>query len=148
MILNVSQRGLLASSSTPPPRGHYVEIRKGGVVIIGRVAWSGNQVFGVRTQDEIDVPGLAGIRPAGMPDFATKAGEKDRAATLRRPYKAAPLSAYEQSRIVSSRMNYVASLIVSCAFAAAAGVLAYEMLSEPIETIRGALSPRDNRSVR
>jgi hypothetical protein len=144
MILNVSQRGVLASSSTPPPRGHYVEIRKGGVVIIGRVAWSGNQVFGVRTQDDIDFSSLTGIRSAGRPDNAAKVSGKDDAATLRRTDKAGSLSAYDQSRIVSSRMTYVSSFIVSCAVAAAAGALAYELLSKPIETIREALSPRES----
>lgn len=143
MILNVSQRGMLASSSTPPPRGHYVEIRKGGVVIVGRVAWSGNQVFGVRTQDDIDFLSLTGIRSEGMPDNAAKVSRKGSAATSRRTDKAGSLSAYDKSRIVSSRITYVASFIVSCAVAAAAGALAYELLSKPIETIREALSPQE-----
>lgn len=142
MILNVSQRGVLVSSNTPPPRGHYVEIRKGGVVIVGRVAWSGKQAFGVRTQDDIDLPSLTGIRSAGMPDNAAEVSGKYSAATLRRTDKAGSLSAYDHSRILSFRMTYVASVIVSCAVAAAAGALAYEMLSKPIEAIREALSPQ------
>lgn len=144
MILNVSQRGMLASSSTPPPRGHYVEIRKGGFVIVGRVAWSGNQVFGVRTQDDIDFSSLTSIRSAGMRDNASKVSGKDSAATLRRTDKAGSLSAYDESRVLSSRMTYVASFIVSCAVAAAAGALVYELLSKPIETIREALSPQES----
>ena len=144
MILNVSQRGVLASSSTPPPRGHYLEIRKGGVVIVGRVAWSGKQAFGVRTQDDIDFPRLTGIRSAGIPDNAAKVSAKDRAALLRRTDKAGSLSAYDQSRILASRTTYVASVIVSCAIAAAAGALAYEMLSKPIAAIHEALSSQES----
>ncbi|MFM2021704.1 MAG: hypothetical protein RJB02_1412, partial [Pseudomonadota bacterium] len=37
--------------------------------------------------------------------------------------------------------TFVASGVVSCAIAAAAGALAYEVLSKPIEAIREALSP-------
>jgi hypothetical protein len=144
VILNVSQRGLLASSSSPPPRGHYVEIRKGGIIIVGRVTWSGNQTFGVRTQDDIDFPSLTGIRATGMPNDAAKVSGKDSTAPLRRADKAGSFSAYDQSRVVSSRMTYVASFIVSCAVAAAAGALVYELLSKPIETIREALSPQQS----
>lgn len=143
VILNVSQRGLLASSSSPPPRGHYVEIRKGGIIIVGRVIWSGNQTFGVRTQDNIDFPSLTGIRSTGMPNDAAKVSGKDSIATWRRADKAGSFSAYDQSRIASSRMTYIASVVVFCAIAAAAGALAYEVLSKPIEAIREAWSPEE-----
>lgn len=67
-IIDVSARGLGLQTSRPPPRGTYVEIRNGSLLIVGRIVWANGQRFGVRTQDPLDVDAIA--RSAGE---ATKA---------------------------------------------------------------------------
>ncbi|RZM26822.1 MAG: PilZ domain-containing protein, partial [Sphingomonas sp.] len=40
VIHNVSSRGLMAGCDSPPAVGSYVEIRRGTIVIVGRVQWT------------------------------------------------------------------------------------------------------------
>jgi hypothetical protein len=62
-ICNVSSRGLMAKCSAPPAKGAYIELRHGGVHIVGRVAWLQGLRFGVRTQDKIDIASLLDESP-------------------------------------------------------------------------------------
>ena len=59
-ILNLSSRGLLLCAANPPPRGAYVEVRRGAYVIIGRVIWANADRFGVRAQDALAIDSLIG----------------------------------------------------------------------------------------
>jgi hypothetical protein len=36
----------------PPPTGTYVDIRRGTLIIIGRVVWIGGERFGIFTQGQ------------------------------------------------------------------------------------------------
>jgi hypothetical protein len=138
-IHNISRRGLLASCSQPPSRGHYVEIRIGRTVIVGRVAWSGNQAFGVRSQDDIEIGKLTGIRSLS-PETSKTSGEKT-IVRLRESETAKPLSSYEESRIRASRSTFIANLIIVAFGAAIVAALVYEMFSNPLAAIAYALSP-------
>lgn len=62
-IQNVSPHGMLLSSLSPPRPGTYIEIRKATQVIIARAIWVRDQLFGVRTQDLIDIPSLIQGKP-------------------------------------------------------------------------------------
>jgi hypothetical protein len=57
-ILNLSSRGLLLHAARPPARGTYIEVRRGGYVIIGRVIWAEANRFGVRAQDGLEIDSL------------------------------------------------------------------------------------------
>lgn len=57
-ILNVSSRGVMAQCQDPPPRGSYIEIRRGTYMMIGRVAWSGTDRIGIRVREQIDLEDL------------------------------------------------------------------------------------------
>ena len=52
-ILNYSAHGLGLTCEDPPPRGTFIEVRRGPFVIIARVAWTKGHRFGVRTQDPV-----------------------------------------------------------------------------------------------
>jgi hypothetical protein len=67
-ILNVSSRGLMLHGSVRPPRGSYLEIRRGSCVIVGRVVWIELSRFGIRTQNRIPVDALISSGVAAAPD--------------------------------------------------------------------------------
>lgn len=70
-ILNLSAHGAGLQCADPPPRGTYVELRRGSQVIIARVAWSDGHRLGVRSQDPLAIeaiiaePSAAAAAPAG-----------------------------------------------------------------------------------
>jgi hypothetical protein len=140
-IINISRRGLLASCNKPPSRGHYVEIRRGGTIIVGRVAWSGNQAFGVRSQDDIDFEKLTSIRSLS-PEASKTSGEKI-FPQLRKAKIPDPLTSYEQSRIRASRSTFLAGLFMASIGAAVVAALMHEVFANPISGIVEALSRRE-----
>lgn len=57
-ILDISTHGLKVQSAAPPPRGAYLELKRGARTIIGRVMWSEQQRFGLSSQDPLDVEAI------------------------------------------------------------------------------------------
>lgn len=57
-ICNVSSGGLMAQCRTPLERGRYVEVRYRSKSLVGRVAWSAPDRFGLLTRDRIDIEEL------------------------------------------------------------------------------------------
>jgi len=57
-ILDVSTRGLLATTATPPPRGEFVELMVGRHKLVGHVKWAGDRRFGLVLRERISVAGL------------------------------------------------------------------------------------------
>lgn len=58
-ILDLSQRGLLATTATPPRRGAFVEIVLGTISLVGQVRWASEHRIGISLQDRIDVGAIA-----------------------------------------------------------------------------------------
>lgn len=94
-ILNISSRGLMARTTTVPPARSFVEIRRGpNVVIVGKVVWSDDRHFGIRTQDRIGISMMSD-------DGSVTAAAHDPAVERRtqaRPHTPDPLEAFERSR--------------------------------------------------
>lgn len=63
-ILNISSQGLMARSPAAPARGAYLELRRGGHVIVARVVWSNGQQFGARSQARLVPSQIIEERPA------------------------------------------------------------------------------------
>ena len=59
-ILDLSARGMQIRATVPPPKGSYVEVRRGHHVIVGRVVWTQGGRAGVATQDPLPVDAIAG----------------------------------------------------------------------------------------
>jgi hypothetical protein len=72
-IQNISTRGMMATCAAPPPRGTYVEVRRGTYVVVGRVVWSSNDAFGLIAQDAIALPDLTASTAPSAP--CSKGGE-------------------------------------------------------------------------
>lgn len=54
-ILDISTRGLSATSASPPARGEFVELRIGKNNLVGLVKWSGERRFGIAFRERISV---------------------------------------------------------------------------------------------
>ncbi len=57
-ILDVSTRGMLATTARPPTRGAFVELFVGGHMLVGHVKWAGERRFGVVLHERISVAAL------------------------------------------------------------------------------------------
>lgn len=58
-LLDLSSRGLLATTVKPPARGEFVEILLGPVSLVGHVKWSSQHRFGVALRERIDPAAIA-----------------------------------------------------------------------------------------
>ena len=142
-IHNVSSRGLLVASDEAPRPGTYVEIRRGRNVLIGRAVWARGRMFGVRTQDRVDLaalkadPAAVGRRgDAGGPD-----GPIERRGEDRFQRDAATARALERNRALSHLMQFgliAFGAVAACAFVATA---AYSVLQAPLARIQQAMAP-------
>ncbi len=56
-VLDISTRGLSASTAQPPKRGEFVELIVGKNSLVGQVKWSGERRFGVAFRERISVIG-------------------------------------------------------------------------------------------
>lgn len=134
-IRNVSRRGLMASCDSPPGRGHYIVLRHGGKIIVGRVVWSNDDAFGVRTQDDIDIESLAGrMAPA---DLRTTPPVVFRASKSRRLDFG---EACEISRRVASGINFLILGIAACATAALVAIEIREVFANPLSQVGQAMA--------
>ena len=54
-VLDISSRGLAASTTTPPARGEFVELLVGRSRLVGQVRWTGQRRFGVSLSERVSV---------------------------------------------------------------------------------------------
>jgi hypothetical protein len=139
-ICNLSDHGLMARCSDPPPRGSFIELRKGGVTIVGQVRWSRDQRIGVRTQDRIDVGAVLEEAPA-----AGRGGRNERRSLAREavaaPAKPTPAELAMRSRRWSRVFDWA---IIAAVGVVSAGVLAeqvHTLFSAPLQQAKVALQP-------
>ncbi|TCP34057.1 PilZ domain-containing protein [Sphingomonas sp. BK235] len=140
VIHNVSSRGLMGGCDEPPTTGSYVEIRRGTIVIVGRVQWAKGRFFGVKSQDRLSVKALVDEpRLASRPPQKTDdAGE--RRAERRLTQEAQLARKVERSRAFASAFQFlmIAAAGITLAVIAAQGV--YGVLSRPADAINAALA--------
>jgi hypothetical protein len=137
-ICNLSSRGMMAKCADPPPRGTFVEVRRGAVCVVGQVRWSYAGRLGIRAQDQIDVHGLLGETPAAKGPAANERRQGPRGDDGGRPRPTAAALA-ERSRRWGRVFDWV---VVTAVAIGAAGLLAeqvHSILSAPLEQIGAAL---------
>ena len=135
-IVDVSRRGAGLQAAKPPPRGSYVEIRRGTHVIIAQVVWRSGHRFGVCAQDDVVIDPVRSNQPTCPTDRATG-----------RPFerRRAPRSTQERvdsSRLLGRRMQTLAAAMAGIGFALIAVEGAYRALAFPLGQISAALSFR------
>ncbi|VVT25106.1 conserved hypothetical protein [Sphingomonas sp. EC-HK361] len=139
-IQNVSSRGLMArAGGAAPQQGAYIEIRKATIVIVARAVWVKGQMFGVRTQDSLDIEGLLQSAADQNKQVANRgAGKVER----RDPQRLASdiAARTERSRALARSMQF----IVFVGVIGVAGWLLVDALSgalaSPLAVVRSALA--------
>lgn len=140
-IRNVSSRGLLLESENPPAPGTYVDLRRGSQIVIGRVVWRKDRLFGVRAQDRIEIDALLNeprlARPAAKPETTAKPERrsKSRADTDRDVARQ-----LERSRQLSSAIQFAFIAVAGISASSIIAAEAYKVLIQPIAKIDAALS--------
>ena len=138
-IRDISPKGLLVQGGSPPPRGAYVELRRGAHIIVAKVAWAKNQQFGLTTQDILSVDAL--IQQSGAAGFGRSQATAEVAqvgiATARRPPSSQ--QAAERSRRTSSLIQYVFALILALAAAVMLMEFVRDALNRSVGKVEEAL---------
>jgi hypothetical protein len=146
-ILNVSSRGLLLQSCDAPPRGSYLEVRRGMHTIVARVVWTGDQRFGVQTQDPLCVDAIIREPDKSAPEFR-EPGEEGTALDRRAPQRRASAEQrLERSRVIGRTAEFACVAL----FGAAAALIGYAALeaafATPVARVSEALAPADGESL-
>jgi hypothetical protein len=110
--------------------GSYVELF-GTVTAVGRVVWKDEGSFGIATRDRVNVPLILG-RPEGRPDVAES---KAKSTIRRKDY----VEAAEGSRRLSSAIDFMIIAIATVSFGALFALLAYGVLSRPLDALGNLL---------
>jgi hypothetical protein len=135
-IVNVLERGLMAVCDAPPPRGSYVEIRRGGYVMIGHVAWAAPDRFGARIRDRIVIEDLLQPVEPGRKAPRLDAECQVRVRTPRKP-------TVEERAAASARFarvfDFAAVAIAASVMAVVATSLVTSVFAEPLIEVERAL---------
>jgi hypothetical protein len=130
-ILNISSRGLLVFSSGSATPGSFVEVRRGGQLVVARVVWRKNQRIGLCSPDPVRVEDIISSQTAASAVQATAARPKfDR--------RCVPRSA-DRSRSQARAMEFMGTLLVGSSIVLVAAVYAVDVLARPMLVIRAAL---------
>jgi hypothetical protein len=138
-ILNISPRGLAMQAAVPPPRGTYLEVRRGEQEITARVVWVNHHRFGVRTQDVLAVDRIIGQPEA--PAQTPAAAARD-ALVERRRAERTTAERHEKNRMVSRAMEFGVIAIFAASAAAAAFGSVGQALERPLAEVSAALARR------
>lgn len=134
-IHDVSDKGMLVSSTEPPAIGTYVDIRRGTLVIIGRVVWSGGRRFGVRTQDPVSLAALL-----SEPVLDSRPTSADRR-TLKREQqpRRTPSEQADRNRHRASLFQFVCLAIIGLRIACFSATYCYRALAVPLGSASNVL---------
>ena len=138
-LLDVSSRGLMIQGRIAPPRGAYVEVRRGRHVIVARVIWSKKHRFGVRTQDLVAAGVIAGERDT---DPAGDAGQPTSQPAERRVHarEVASAEAHQRSRMMGRSIEFGFVLVAGSTLAMLCVSLASEAMLKPLSVVTAALN--------
>lgn len=123
-IRDISGRGMMLQAALPPSPGTYIEILRGAHIVVARVVWARDRRFGIRAQDQMDVPAIIN---ASAP-AARQPGQDRR--TRDRPAVSVEQQG-ERSRAFARTFQF--GLLVAGGIIAAGllGSMAYEVLALP-----------------
>lgn len=134
-IHGVSDKGLLISSISPPAIGTYVDIRRGTLVIIGRVVSSGGGRFRVRTQDPVTASALV-----NEPVLTRRPATSDRRSAAREKSGRSAVQQADRNRQRSSAFQFACFTIIGLGIAYFAASWCYEALAVPFEAVADVLA--------
>lgn len=130
-IRNISSSGMMAVCESPPRRGTYVEFRRGDSIVIGRVMWTCDDRFGLKSQDRINLESLTAA-VSQTPKEMEERRKRDRVGEqlrVRRP-SAEEMSA--RSAMVARAFQFVTIVVVVGATVLILADSAYDTISDPL----------------
>ena len=136
-ICNLSSRGMMAKCDDPPPRGAFVEVRRGPVVIVGQVRWSHSTHLGIHAQERIDIPTLLGKEAENGPAGADRRAGSRGAAEAKAKPSAADLA--ERSRRWGRLFDWAVLAVAGVAAAVLLVTQMHAILAAPLAQVRSAL---------
>ena len=133
-ILNISSRGLLVYSTGAAEPGSFVEIRRGGQLVIARVIWRENQRMGLCSPDPVPVDAIISNRALETAvQLCGNEAELERRQTPRNP---------DRSRARARAAEFLTMVLIGTAMAGAAAVYVQRALAKPLAAVSTALDPR------
>lgn len=138
-IHNVSDRGLMVSMEAPPMRSSYVDIRRGTLVIVGRVVWSRGKRFGVRTQDRVRACDLLN-EPVLHHRPSVGRSPDERRGPSRAEIDGRVARRLEGSRRIASAFQTACLVVVGGCLAVFLAIKMYDALAHPLAKVAVALA--------
>ena len=132
-ILNISSRGLLVYSAGAAELGSFVEVRRGGQLVVARVVWRTNQRIGLCSTDPIHVDDLISTDVAAAVVRSTRAFTPERRKIPRDG---------NSSRSRGRAAEFIATVLIGAILAGSCAVGVSRALSKPLSQVRSALVPR------
>lgn len=134
-LRNLSSRGAMLQMDAPPPKGSFIEIRRGEALMVGQVRWSDGDRCGLRMQDKVPLASL--LSPRYQPaDDLVAAGKVERRAQVR---VMSPAEIAERSRYKSAlfqRLTLIAGALAAAIFLM---TMMMELAGKPMATIAAHL---------
>lgn len=136
-IHEVASRLIVISSKAALRVGSYVDVRRGTLIIIGRVTWARDGRFGIRTQDPVSASALVSEPRLSQRPAASDGAERRGPARQRAPLS--PAEQAERSRRISSTLQYVALTAAASGGAYLLASQLYLAISVPFARISAVL---------
>jgi len=133
-ILNVSRQGLLVYSPGSADPGTFVEIRRGGQLVVARVVWRKNQRIGLHSPDPVRVEDIICTEAAA----AVVQSSASEIAIERRRIPRDP----ERSRQHARAMEFMAMVLAGVVLVGVAVACVEDALAAPLAAVRAALGSR------
>lgn len=138
-ILNMSSRGLLIQAPEAPPRGAYLEVRRGRHAIIATVVWSDERRFGVRTQDPLKIEEVISEPDRSAPE--QRQPQKGAAPVERRRQRSRHDDRHDRSRFAARQFEFAGLVAGGLVLAYLAFDAVRTSLGAPLAEARLALRP-------
>ena len=134
-ILNLSPRGMLIRTFSPPTVGSVAEVKRGCQIILGRVVWSADHQFGMRTADTISVNEFADNGSLAL----AGAYPSPRAVNARSAIGLNAEDEVDRSKRSSRQWQFACAAAFGLAAAGFAAISAHSILSEPLSAVSRSL---------
>lgn len=136
-VRNISSRGMMLQTASPPPPGSYIEILRGAYTVVGRIVWTKERRFGIHAADRIDINAIV--------NQTTRSGPRPASRERRSPERRASptptdiVTRLERSRRIARAAEFGLLVAAGTAGAGLLATMAYGILASPFHSIAAHL---------
>jgi hypothetical protein len=131
----MSRRGLGVQAAEPPPRGSYVELRRGSQIVVARVMWAKGHRAGLYSQDAIAVRAFMHDEPAN-----DRRPPQSYPKVERRRVPRSIEQDHERSRTTARALEFACFGLVAAVFGLTVFGTVEEALAQPLAQVRAVLN--------